>query len=329
LFTRAEDPLDADVWLRVVASKFPILNGVCSDVTKVRFATQQFRGAAQTWWDHFLAMQLVDHEVEWREFKAAFRGHHIPAGILDHKLNEFLALTQGNRTMLLYAQAFNDLCQYAGYHADTDEKKRDRFRRGLSTKLRDRLNTIRANSYNELVNMAISQEDCITARQVEMKRKTPVAGSSAQPQRFRIVSDTQNRGPQQQLGRWVIRPQPQQQQAPNRSQPLIQRNNNQPQQQQYRQANDNRCFTCCNTGHYAKNCPRNQQRQGQNSNQNQGKRQKVQVRQGRLNFTTMADIPEGAPVLTGIFSILNYPAIILFDSGASHSFISTKFSAKC
>jgi hypothetical protein len=32
------------------------------------------------------------------------------------------------------------------------------------------------------------------------------------------------------------------------------------------------------------------------------------VRQGRLNFTTMADIPEGAPVMTGIFSVLNYPA---------------------
>jgi hypothetical protein len=63
---------------------------------------------------------------------------------------------RGNRTVLQYAQAFNDLCQYAGYHADTDEKKRDRFRRGLSTKLRDRLNTVRANSYNELVNMAIS-----------------------------------------------------------------------------------------------------------------------------------------------------------------------------
>jgi hypothetical protein len=55
----------------------------------------------------------------------------------------------------------------------------------------------------------------------------------------------------------------------------------------------------------------------------------MQVRQGKLNFTTMADIPEGAPVMTGIFSVLNYPAIILFDSGASHSFISAKFSAKC
>jgi hypothetical protein len=179
LFTRAEDPLNADVWLRVVESKFPLLHGVCSEVTKVRFATQQLRGPARTWWDHFLAMQPADREVEWREFKAAFRGHHIPAGIMDQKLNEFLALTQGNRTVLQYAQAFNDLCQYAGY---------------------------KANSYNELVNMAISQEDCITARQAEKKRKTPVAGPSAQPQRFRIVSDTQNRGPQQQQGRWVIRP---------------------------------------------------------------------------------------------------------------------------
>jgi hypothetical protein len=188
---------------------------------------------------------------------------------MDRKLNEFLALTQGNRTVLQYAQAFNDLCQYAGYHADTDEKKRDRFRRGLSTKLRDRLNIVRANSYNELVNMAISQEDCIIARQAKKKRKTPMAGPSSQPQRFRIVSDTQNRGPNQQ-GRWVIRPQ-QQQQAPNHSQPPVQRNNTQPQPQQYRQANDNKCFTCGSTRHYTKNCPKNQQEQ--NSNQNQGKRQ--------------------------------------------------------
>jgi hypothetical protein len=43
---------------------------------------------------------------------------------MDRKLNDFLALTQGNWTVLQYAQAFNGLCQYAGYHADTDEKKK-------------------------------------------------------------------------------------------------------------------------------------------------------------------------------------------------------------
>jgi hypothetical protein len=116
-------------------------------------------------------MLTADHVVTWEEFKTAFRGHHIPAGILDHKLNEFLTLTQGTRTVLQYAQTFNDLCQYAVYHADSDEKKRYSFRRGLNTKLRERLNTVRADNFNELVNLAISQEDCIVAHRAEKKRK--------------------------------------------------------------------------------------------------------------------------------------------------------------
>jgi hypothetical protein len=157
------------VWLRVVESKFPLLMGDCPDETKARFAAQQLRGPARTWWDHFRAMLPADREVSWEEFKTAFRGHHIPAGILDRKLNEFLALNQGTCTVLQYAQAFNDLCHYAGYHVDSDEKKRDRFRRGLNTKLRERLNTVRADSFNELVNLAISQEDCSSPGREEEK----------------------------------------------------------------------------------------------------------------------------------------------------------------
>jgi hypothetical protein len=179
LFTKEEDSLDADVWLRVVESKFSLLTEDCPDDVKARFAAQQLHGLARTWWDHFCAMLPADREVPWEEFKTAFRGHHIPAGILDRKLNEFLALNQGTHTVLQYAQAFNDLCQYAGYHADSDEKKRDRFHRGLNTKLRERLNTVRANSFNELVNLAISQEDCIVAHRAEKKKKAPMAAPSA------------------------------------------------------------------------------------------------------------------------------------------------------
>jgi hypothetical protein len=216
------------VWLRVVDSKFPLLMGACPNDTKTRFAKQQLRGPARTWWDHFHDMLHPHHEVTWEEFKTAFRGHHILAGILDRKLNEFLALTQGTRTVLQYAQTFNDLCQYVGYHADSDEKKRDRFRRGLNTKLREHLNNVRADSFNELVNLAISQEDCIVAHRTEKKRKAPMSGPSALPQRFRIVSNSQSRGFQQQAGRWVIGPR-QQQQAPNRF-PAPAPRNNQPQQ---------------------------------------------------------------------------------------------------
>jgi hypothetical protein len=211
------------------------LTGECPDDTKAHFAAQQLHGPARTWWDHFRAMLPAGHEVSWEEFKTTFRGHHILAGILDRKLNEFLALNQGTRTVLQYAQAFNDLCQYAGYRADSDEKKRDHFRRGLNTKLRERLNTIWANSFNELVNLAISQEDCIVAHRAEKKRKAPMSAPSAQTQRFRIVSHNQSRGVQQQAGRWVIRPPQQQQPAPNRFPAPAPRNNQPPQQQQFRQ----------------------------------------------------------------------------------------------
>ena len=53
----------------------------------------------------------------------------------------------------------------------------------------------------------------------------------------------------------------------------------------------------------------------------------MQVRQGWINFTTLAELLEGAPVLSGTFSVHHKPTIILFDSGASHSFISSKFGA--
>jgi hypothetical protein len=48
----------------------------------------------------------------------------------------------------------------------------------------------------------------------------------------------------------------------------------------------------------------------------------MQVRQGRVNFTTFAELPEGAPIKTGTFSIDYKPIIILFDSSATRSFIS-------
>jgi hypothetical protein len=53
----------------------------------------------------------------------------------------------------------------------------------------------------------------------------------------------------------------------------------------------------------------------------------VQVRQGKLN-TTMSDIPERASVLTGTFFINDIPVKILFDSGATHSFISENLLGK-
>jgi hypothetical protein len=337
LFHKTEEPLDADAWLRTVESKFALLSAPCSEANKALFAAQQLRGTARIWWDHYSAMQPDGHVVSWEEFKAAFRPHHIPEGLIERKLNEFLALTQGTRTVMQYAQAFNHLCQYASHHADTDAKKRDRFHRGLNTKLRERLNLARADTFNELVNMAITQEDCISAHRAEKKRRITPGPSGAQQSRFRLVPQLATRPPPRANlpGRWVARP-PRQSQFNRQSAP--------PQQQQQQQGlrptsppfgqgnNGNCCFNCGSPSHFIKNCPQpRRSSQGQPSNANhkgKGKKQMVQVRQGRVNFTTVSELPEGAPIMTGTFTIHYQPAIILFDSGATHSFISSKFGTK-
>jgi hypothetical protein len=49
---------------------------------------------------------------------------------------------------------------------------------------------------------------------------------------------------------------------------------------------------------------------------------------GRIYYTQVATTPEGEPVMMGTFLVDNHPAVILFDSGASHTFISKKFVEK-
>src|SRR6185312_12927155 len=107
-----------------------------NDNDKAGFAAQQLWGPARTWWDNYVAMFPAGTQFTWAKFKEAFRAHHIPAGVMRRKLNEFLALKQGNNNVLQYSQAFNTLSQYAGYHVDTDEKKQACFRQGLSSKLK-------------------------------------------------------------------------------------------------------------------------------------------------------------------------------------------------
>jgi predicted aspartyl protease len=48
----------------------------------------------------------------------------------------------------------------------------------------------------------------------------------------------------------------------------------------------------------------------------------MQVWQGRINFTTLTELSDGAPVISGKFSVHHKPVVTLFDSGATHSFIS-------
>jgi hypothetical protein len=55
----------------------------------------------------------------------------------------------------------------------------------------------------------------------------------------------------------------------------------------------------------------------------------VVAKTGRVNYTTMEDIPEGKPVLMGTFFLNDHSVVVLFDSSATHDFVSKACTQKC
>jgi hypothetical protein len=51
---------------------------------------QQLCGSASAWWANYTATLRDGPQVPWAEFCQAFHGHHIPAGMMAQKLQEFL-----------------------------------------------------------------------------------------------------------------------------------------------------------------------------------------------------------------------------------------------
>jgi hypothetical protein len=63
-------------------------------------------------------------------------------------------------------------------------------------------------------------------------------------------------------------------------------------------------------------------------NQQRGHQKGPAPQAGRANYTTIEEIPTGEEVLAGTFFLNEHPVIILFDSGASHDYISSTCAKK-
>jgi hypothetical protein len=247
---------------------------------------------------------------------------------MDIKKKEFLNLTQGHQDVMSYINAFNTLSQYAPEEVSTDARKRERFYDGLSEELQDKLSTTKFDDFNDLVNIAIRTKHKM--KKLEAKNKLPApnsaGGSSSRPRVGPHPPPARAPCVQPPHPMWVVRhPQPPQGQAPRPANAYW----NNPSG-----AARGPCYNCGGMGHISKNCP--SPRQGGASNAPrpnnppsqapcQGAKPQQAPKRGRLNYTTTEEIPEDADVLMGTLLINSYPALALFDSGATLSFINKKF----
>jgi hypothetical protein len=96
-------------------------------------------------------------------------------------------LKQGGRYVHDYSKQFNHLAQYASDQVDTDDKKKDRFMIGLSTKLQECMALNTGGTFSEFVSNAMIAEDAICAHKKTKKRKVVVAPSGSAPPKYRMV----------------------------------------------------------------------------------------------------------------------------------------------
>jgi hypothetical protein len=309
----------------------------CTETQKPLFAAQQLRGLASTWWGNFVAVQPTGHQVTWDEFKLALREHYVPDGVLHMKQEEFIRLKQGGDTVMQYLNKFNNLSQYAIDQVNTDLKKKNCFRRRLNDRLQRKMATCMDLTYSRAVSTTLAVE----------------AKNTGQGKSKGFGGDRSNQGPEKRT-RLVIRPLNQNHSSPRPpsypfKQPIFIRpttaptSTNQPSAPSARflalPSSSTGCFNCGKSGHFIKDCPylkqnkfNNQQNSG-SSNQGKGNMAnnsagKNVKKTGRIYYTKVANTPEGDPVMMGTFLVADHPAGILFDSGASHTFISKKFMEK-
>jgi hypothetical protein len=279
----------------------------------------------------------VGHQVTWEEFKLAFREHYVLEGVLQMKLEEFIRLKQGGDSVMQYLNKFNHLSQYVIDQVDIDLKKKNCFMRGLNDRLQRKMATCLDLTYSRVVSTTLSVE-AKNAGQGKSKGYAGERSTQGPEKRTRLVIRPFNsnrsspRLPTYPFRQLVfIRPTPapaqtNQSSAPGARFPAF-------------PSSLSGFFNCGKSGHFIKDCPYPKQNKSNfpqtSGNTNQGKGNTANPPVGRnlkktrrVYYTQVATTPEGEPVMMGTFLVANHPTAILFDSGASHTFISKTFVEK-
>src|SRR6185437_3059986 len=235
-----------------------------------------------------------------------------------------------------YRDRFLQLARYAPAEVADDRKKQEHFMEGLEDYLQYALLNLRFDDFNHLVDSALNTERKHLEMEDKKRKIVPVASGSntrprlQQPQQYqpqyRPPQQYQQRPPhqypprQQQAGQGPRLPAPPARAAPP-APPAPQAPRPAAPTGQQASTLARVCYHCGQPGHYANTCPRKAQ-----AGQQGRPAQPRAPAQARVNHVTAESAAEAPNMVIGTFMVNSHPATVLFDTGATHSFISKSFA---
>ncbi len=139
--------------------------------------------------------------MTWEDFLREFRQKYVSDTYVDMKLQEFLSLKQGDRTVAECEREFSRLSHYAGSLLTTSTDRCKRFEAGLRPILRMKVVGFRHENFSELISQALELErielEWAIKKGIEEKeksRKTSGQSSSSNPSKRKSFGGPSNRG---------------------------------------------------------------------------------------------------------------------------------------
>ncbi|KAL0553782.1 hypothetical protein IC582_007686 [Cucumis melo] len=303
------------MWLSSLETIFRYMK--CPEDQKVQCAVFMLTDRGTAWWETTERMLGGDvSQITWQQFKESFYAKFFSASLRDAKRQEFLNLLQGDMTVEQYDAEFDMLSRFAPEMIATEAARADKFVRGLRLDIQGLVRAFRPATHADALRLAVDLSLQERANLSKTAGRGSTSGQKRKAEQQPVPVPQRNFRPGGEFRSFQQKPFETGEAA--RGKPLCTTCGK---HHLGRCLFGTRtCFKCRQEGHTADRCPLRVT--GIAQNQGAGA-----PHQGRVFATNRTEAEKAGTVVTGTLPVLGHYALVLFDSGSSHSFISSAFVA--
>ncbi|XP_047175538.1 uncharacterized protein LOC124842957 [Vigna umbellata] len=312
-------PDEADQWLRDMERIYDAKR--CPNDNRLAFTEYLLTGEASHWWASMKAI-LTDAQnpISWEVFRTKFYEEYFPDSVRFAKEVEFLQLVQGGMSVSEYTNKFKHLVRF-NTMATSEEWQCRKFENGLRSDLKVLISCLCIKSFPAMVERAkVLEKNVAEAEQQkkqQLNRGQVASRNTTNVRRSPYVRPTQSSGGSQALVTVGQTGQP-------RSLTCYQCGGPHLRWACPQLAGGKHCNKCGRNGHSDQECNvggRAVMRPPNAGRAQQGRGGRAQAT-GRVYAITGAEAARSGTFITSTCLLFGKPCDVLYDSGATHSFIS-------